>query len=173
MRITRHFSMVIVVAALTLGSLVSVAEAAPFAGWTWATDVPEAVVVVYDPADGHLWMNGNGLKVTTFELKSAGAKFIPENVPAGTFSPPFDVARPAKLFKLSTGGMDGVDFGNVLPAGLTFEAVMQDLNVNGSILPRGYLVEAPGGGPYLYGPEPSSFALIGCGLLGLLGLRRK
>jgi hypothetical protein len=137
-------------------------------------DVADAVVVVYDPGTGNLSVADNGVSITTLELKSAGNLFIPGNIAAGVISPPFDVVSPSKLFKLSTGGFSSVDFGNIVPTGISPEALLADMDVNGSILPSGGLNAAAGGGPYVYVvPEPSSIALIFCGLLGLLGLRRK
>jgi hypothetical protein len=79
-----------------------------------------------------------------------------------------------KFFKLVTEGVGAVDVGAILPPGLSADALAAELQVDGSIKPAGKLTAAPGGGPFLYVvPEPSSVALVCCGLLGLLGLRRK
>ena len=137
-----------------------------------AQDVPGALVMSYDPGDGHLWVSGNGLNISTLEIKSTGSKFIPGGIPAGTISPPFDVATAAKIFKLSTGGFPSLDLGLAYPAGTAKDAILADLAVDGSKLPSGNLQVA--GGPFLYYvPEPSSLALIFCGLLGMLKIRRK
>jgi len=134
-----------------------------------------SVVVTYDPASGHVSANGNGVNFTTFEFLSAGSKFIPANIPAGTIAPPFDVGTASKIFKLSAGaGLPTLDLGNSYPSGMTADALLADLTLNGSIAPSGSLESAPGGGPWLYVvPEPSSIALICCGLLGLVGVARK
>jgi hypothetical protein len=156
-----------------VGLLSSSVLAAPFSLGS-NQNAANAVVLTYDPASGHLHVDGNGVSITTFELKSAGSKFIPGGIPAGTISPPFDVGTSAKIFKLSTGGFPSLDLGHSYPAGLAADAVLADLDVNGSLLPSGGLTSAAGGGPFLFViPEPSSIALICCGLLGLLKLRRK
>ena len=156
-----------------VGLLSSSVLAGPFT-LTNNASTANAVVLSYDPAAGSLAVAGNGLSITTFELKSAGSKFIPGGIPAGTISPPFDVATAAKIFKLSTGGFPSLDLGASYPKGLSADAVLADLDVNGSKLPSGNLGSGGGGGPYLYVvPEPSSIALVCCGLLGLLSIRRK
>jgi hypothetical protein len=137
---------------------------------------PNAATVTYDPATGALGYWGNGTLISTMELKSASSMFIPGGVNDGVISGPFDVMSTAKFFKLATDGVTGVDVGTILPPGLSADAIMADLQVDGSIKPSGKLDAAAGGGPYLYVnvvPEPSSVALVCCGLLGLLGLRRK
>ena len=137
-------------------------------------EVPNAVVLTYDPADGHLSVGGNGLNISTLEMTSAGAKFIPGGIPAGTISPPFDVATAAKIFKLSTGGFPSLDLGLAYPGAMSGDDLIADLKVDGSKLPSGNLAQGGGCGPYLYVvPEPSSLALIFCGLLGMLKIRRK
>ena len=169
MRIARRFA--VVLAALSICTLASVANAAGLTMGSGAS-TPDAVSLIYDPADGNLMLDAGSVKVTTIEIKSAGSMFGAA-VP-GMFVPPFDVASATKLFKLTTAGVSSLDFGKILPAGLSGDALLADLSVNGSILPSGGLGNAPGGGPYLHVvPEPSSMLLIGCGLLGLLGLRRK
>jgi hypothetical protein len=134
-----------------------------------------SVVVTYNPGDGSLHADGNGVHFTTFEFLSAGSKFIPAGIPAGTIAPPFDVGTAAKIFKLSAGaGLPSLDLGHSYPTGLTADALLADLTLNGSIAPSGSLESAAGGGPWLYVvPEPSSIALICCGLLGLVGVARK
>ena len=171
MRIARRFA--VALTALSVCLVASVANAVPFTP-TNSPNVDGAVVVVYDPGTGNLSVADNGVGITTLELKSAGKLFIPGNINAGIIAPPFDVITTEKLFKLSTGGFNSIDFGPVVPAGISAEALLADMDANGSILPRGGLTDAPGGGPYVYVvPEPSTIALIFCGLLGLLGLRRK
>jgi hypothetical protein len=135
-----------------------------------------AATVTYDAATGAVAYSGNGTLISTLELKSTASQFIPGGVNDGVIAGPFDVMTTAKFFKLVTEGVDGVDIGPILPPGLSAEAIMADIAVDGSIKPSGKLDAAPGGGPFLYVvpiPEPSSVALVCCGLLGLLGLRRK
>jgi hypothetical protein len=171
MRIARRSA--VVLAALSVCTVASVANAGKFTP-TNNREVANAVVLQYEPTDGHLLIDGNGRSMTTFELKSAGSLLKPEAVPAGTLAPPFDVGTSAKIFKLSTGGFPSLDLGRALPSGLSLDALVADLDVNGSLLPAGPLTSAEGGGPYIYYvPEPSSLLLVCCGLLGLAGLRRK
>ena len=63
--------------------------------------------------------------------------------------------------------------GPILPAGMSAADIMADTSMDGSRSAGGKINASPGGGPYLLVPEPSSIALVFCGLLGLLGLRRK
>jgi hypothetical protein len=133
-----------------------------------------SATVTYDPASGNLSYAGNGTLISTMELKSASGMFIPGGVNADVIGPLFDLITPQKFFKLTANGIDSVDVGRVLPAGLSADALLADIAVDGSIKPSGKLDAATGGGPYLFVvPEPSSVALVCCGLLGLLGLRRK
>ena len=172
MRIARRFA--VVVAALFICTLASVASAQ---GLTLGgASTPDAVSLIYDPATGNLSMDSGSVSVTTLEVKSAGSMFDAAKAnETGQFVPPFDVASAAKLFRLTTNGVNSLNFGDgVLPTGLSADALLADLSVNGSIKPSGGLGNAPGGGPYLYVvPEPSSILLAACGLLGVLGLRRK
>lgn len=168
MKLTRQLALVLGVTACLVGT------ANAQLTMTDVQEVANAVVVTYDPLDGNLSVNGNGVNMTTIELKSAGEMFRPENVNDGIISPPFDVATNAKLFTLKTAGFGSLDFGAVYPTDMTGEMVMADMAVAGSILPSGGLSDAAGAGPYLYVvPEPASAGLILCGLLGLIGLRRK
>lgn len=66
-------------------------------------------------------LDAGSVKVTTIEIKSAGSMFGAA-VP-GMFVPPFDVASATKLFKLTTAGVSSLDFGKILPAGLSGDAL--------------------------------------------------
>jgi hypothetical protein len=137
--------------------------------------VPLAAVVTYDASDGNLSYDGNGYPIQSMELISSRELFDPSKVNADVIVAPFDVFTPAKFFKLVTQGVESVDIGPVLPAGLSAEELLDDLQINGGVV-LGFLSDMPGGGPYLYVipvPEPSSLTLLACGLLGLLRLRRK
>jgi hypothetical protein len=141
---------------------------------TDAPATPNAATVTYDPATGALGYSGNGTLISTMELKSTGGLFNPAGVNPDVITGAFDVFTSAKFFKLVTEGIPGVEIGAVLPIGLSADAIVADIQVDGSIKPSGKLPAAPGGGPYLHVvPEPSSVAIVCCGLLGLIGLRRR
>jgi hypothetical protein len=135
--------------------------------------VPQAAVLSYDPQDGNLSLDGNGVQITTFELILANSLFIWSELqppPDGCFSRgPFDVFIPNKLFMLNTAGVSSCVIGKVLPAELSAAFLLEELSVDGSIKPSGKLPAAPGGGPFLYVvPEPCSSTALSFGLLLLL-----
>lgn len=149
--------------------------------------VSAEVNITYMPTDGRDPNYGNVLAgtlvvestertITTFELISAGSLFRPDDA-ADVFSPPFDVITEDKLFKLAAGdaAFSQLNFGPVLIGGLSEDALLADLTINGSLTPDGSgnnRLDANGLSVILGVPEPSSAALAGIGLLTVLSLRR-
>lgn len=171
MTYARRFA--VALAALTTCSVATVAHADEFQP-TDNPNVPDAIVVTYDPQSGEVFASGNGTIFTSLELKSANGLLRPDMVNEGVASGPFDVNNTSKFFKLATEGLAELSIGTIAPAGMSMAQFMDEMKVDGSILPSGRLPNAAGGGPFLYVvPEPSSLILVFCGLLGLLGLRRK
>ena len=173
MRIARRFA--VVAAMLTVSIMATNAFALDFV----ETDAPvdNAVHLIYNPADGSASVLANGLDgVTTTSLKSAGGNFNPD---ANTIEiAPFpDQNTTSSFFKLSAppSSLQEIVFtAGWLPSGLSADEVIADVSYSGSLDPSGAWADAAGGGPYLLVvPEPSSMILVFCGLLGLLGLRRK
>jgi hypothetical protein len=115
-------------------------------------DIP---TFVYDPASGNVAFYGDGHTLTTLQIVSSQALFLPENVNAGVLSSPFDVFTSAKFFHLNTGGFESIDLGPVLPPGLTFDLLRDDLTFSGSIRPAGLLpgVDVPV-------PEPAAWSMM-------------
>ncbi len=124
--------------------------------------------------DGGLAVNGGGTEMTTLQIKSERGLFKPNSLNEGVLPGLFDIIREDKLFKLDPGGFAEVDFGRILPNCNTVDVLIEDLSVSGSFVGGGDLTSRGGGGPYVYAlPEPSSAALFGVGIVGLLGLRRQ
>ncbi|MCA9166960.1 MAG: hypothetical protein KDB23_04810 [Planctomycetales bacterium] len=124
--------------------------------------------VIYDANTGRLSLErGWKGQAATIEIISASHQFIgpqPEFI-----RPPFDVFSESKIFMLRGGTCipDGLDFGTVLPAGLSQEFLLGDLSIAGS-----------GCGPWestyrdlIYVPEPTFLA--GESILLLLAIRRR
>jgi hypothetical protein len=143
----------------------SMAQAAIPGGGVVGDDI---ISLVYDPSNGNLSVDAAGKQWSTLEILSPSGMFTGTATP-GLVLPPFDVFSPTKYFLLKTTGLGDTDLGNVLAPGLSADQLAAELTVNGSVLPSGGL----GNVDLSVVPEPSSFIMIGLGLLGLLGLRRK
>ena len=111
-------------------------------------DAVNAMVVEYETATGHLRVHSQIYDpITTIELVSASKLFQGER-PAIVSRTPFDVFNSGKAFSLYPPGEAVMDFGAVLPPGLTLEEVRSDLRVGGSFLPSG-------------GPDATTFSADG------------
>jgi hypothetical protein len=131
-----------------------------------------AVVVIYNPADGNLSVESNGRDMSSVELLSSAGLFDPSKVNEDVLVGPFDLINPGKFFKLvPPPGLASLDIGPILPSGLSADALLADLQIDGSLV----ACHSCNAGAFLYMvpvPEPGGLALVACGLLGMLWLRR-
>ena len=95
-----------------------------------------SVTLVYDPRTGDVKLNaGDGVSIEALELRSDGGLFIPENTRKKATTGRFDIVTIWKVFMLErTSGLTKVDYGPILPKGLTFEEIHQDTRVGGSLM---------------------------------------
>ena len=169
MRIARRFAAVMV--ALSVCLTVTVANA--FELTLTSAPVDQAAHVIYDPASGNVQLFSPNDALTSMQMESASNAYSNWT---WTKVNPFDVQTEAKQSVFNFDGFlnaEAFDLGNILAPGLSAADIIADTNVDGSRSAGGKINNSPGGGPYLLVPEPSSIALVFCGLLGLLGLRRK
>lgn len=128
------------------------------------------LVVEYDAITGKLVVTdfaGTGLLAENFVAMSASGQFIGANLltPGGAQNPTGTAGVIGWLSYSNIFG-DGFDLGAVLPAGLTFSQVSNDLSIYYSRDGQIGLFQAP----LSYVPEPSSLVALAIG--GLLALRR-
>lgn len=124
--------------------------------------------LAYYPETGNLVMENDGTApATTFELVASEALFNTANRPS-QLTGLFDVFTGVKLFKLDPAGYSDLDWGPVLPTGLSADDLGAKLKLSGSHLGGGALA-----GDLRVVPEPSSMVMIALGLLGLVSIRRK
>jgi hypothetical protein len=136
--------------------------------------VSSGLSIIYVPESGRLSATApQGSMLTALEIQSAAGNFTgtSENLDGI-----FDFSSPHKLFKLRTGGFSSLELGPILPTGLTPEAMLTDLTVDGASLGGGFNV---GTGiflvhPLIAVPEPgaASLVVLGAGWT-LVGRRRK
>jgi len=126
------------------------------------------ISLVYNPADGALKFDAAGKKATALEIQSAAGYFTGTKPPQANGL--FDVFNKNKFFVLKPGdaAIGDSDFGPAMAKGLTSAQLTADLTVSGALLPSGGL----GTVDLVYVPEPSSVALLGLGMLGLIRARR-
>src|SRR5262245_21440622 len=106
------------------------AFAAPAALSPSAEAFSDALSIVYDPATGRISATPpQGTMMTAFELRSAAGVFTEE---CDNLGGPFDVCTRWKVFKLATDGFNSVDFGQILPAGLSGDYLLHDLTIDGA-----------------------------------------
>ena len=170
-------SAVIVIA---LSSTSSIGVAAPLIFDPHSIPRPNVAVVDYDVTNGRLWIYaptdvGDGL-LTGVAVKSASGMFDPSATDMNNFTGHLDRLRPELLFKVDLEGFSMVDYGPVLPAGLSSDFLLADLDVSASLKPSGKAEDLgdPAGIRLCYClPEPSSVGLVAIGALGLIGVRRR
>ena len=128
-----------VAVALTIACLFAVASATKAEPVSFiASDspsTPDAVTMVYDPTDGNVSVDTGGLQFSTLEIVSEAGIWtgpVPSAISSGE---PFNVFRPDKLFLLAREGMGNVDFGPAATGGISREALIADLLVDGSLFP--------------------------------------
>ena len=106
------------------------------------------------------------MNLTSINIDSAGAKFIGEKPPVLDGS--FDTFSEDNIFKATFGSEFGdISFGNVLPAGLGEQEVIDDLSAVGSLAGGGGLGDVD----LVYIPEPTTLAMLGIALAALLPIR--
>jgi hypothetical protein len=150
--------------ALLVGSPDAAAQGVALQSGDFQNNIP---TFVYDPADGNITVYGDGLKLTTLEILSQQSLFRPESAHAGVLSSPFDVFTSSKFFHLHTSGFESLEIGPVLPPGLSFDELRNDLVFSGSIHPAGLL---PGIDALV--PEPAGWLLAVAALPLLTRWRR-
>jgi hypothetical protein len=124
--------------------------------------------LVYDAASGALSVDPpEGGMLTSINIDSTAGKFIGDKPAALDGS--FDTFSEGNIFKATFGEEFGaISFGNVLPAGLSGQEVIDDLTVIGSLAGGGGLGDVG----LVYIPEPSTIMLLGFGL-ALMAIQRR
>ncbi|MCA9148444.1 MAG: PEP-CTERM sorting domain-containing protein [Planctomycetales bacterium] len=165
---SRNWVNLFIVASCLLGSA-SQTSAAIHSPTPASAPNPDGVTLIYDPSSGELSIHApDSVRFTAVELRSEGDLFT--GVCTG-LSSPFDVCTTSKVFKLDVKGFGETSFGNALPVGLTSDAIVNDLTIDGATLPNGFNV---GTGVYLATvPEPATVSLVSFAVLGLLAALRR
>ena len=107
--------------------------------------------------------------MTTVEITTSGLALGQPD--PGLILPPFDVATPNKLFVLRTDGISIVNFGTVLPPGLSVDELQNELNIIGSLATGGGLGDVRVRLSFI--PEPTTSVLLVTALCPLVMLRRR
>ena len=130
----------------------------------------EQTSLVYDASTGGLSVNAPAsTELTSINVTSDGSLFIGDK-PA-VLDGAFDNFAADNIFKATFGGSFGsIEFGQVLPGGLSREAVVADLSAVGSLAGGGELGDVD----LIYIPEPSAvvFLVLGLFLCGYRWCRR-
>ena len=117
--------------------------------------------LVYNRSTGELSIDAPaGKELTSINITSDGGKFLGDKPVA--LDGAFDNFDSGNLFKATFGGSFGnISFGNVLPTGLSAGDVTADVSAVGSLSGGGDLGQVD----LIYIPEPSTFVLIGLGMV--------
>jgi hypothetical protein len=152
------------VVALQAGTYEQFAEPARDAP-RFADDVP-AAMVSYDSKTGALRVVTQAAELTALQFDSEQQLFLGDA--ALNLDGPFDIDRPDKLFVMKLDGFSQLDLGPVLPPGLSLDAVLGDLTIQGAWLGGGALESTQ-----LYVvPEPSG-VLLGLAAISLAWRHRR
>jgi hypothetical protein len=137
----------------------------------YAPPPPGYVNLQYNPADGHLWLDTGDMLITSIEIKSKSGLFVGPQPAQVQFA--FDVYNPYKLFLFRPEGMGSQDFGPAMPAGVSPDSIREDLSVQGSVLPSGYLEGWCFNSSAPCVPEPCGMALMAVGIVGAMARHRR
>ncbi len=126
----------------------------------------DVVSLIYNPANGNLSLDSAGKTLTTLQVTSASGVFTGRK-PA-QLNGDFDVYVPGKLFMMDPEGFGDEEFGFTVLPGLD-AGLARDLSIDGSVHGGGNL----GAPDLIIVPEPAAVALVGLGLLSLVGVARR
>lgn len=137
-----------------------------------ALPVATSLTVVYEPDSGRVTATApDGSSLTAFELRSESSAF---DGSCDNLGGPFDVCTSTKVFKLDTNGFSSIDFGAILPAGMSGEWLLGDLRADGASKGGGF---ATGNGVFLvhadFVPEPIGGSLFAFGAFVLASMVRR
>ena len=118
--------------------------------------------LAYDSRDGTVRVRAT-VPITSIQLESESAIFIDDA--AANLDGPFDVSDDDKIFKSVLGdSFQEVDFGPVLPPGLSIAFLEADVWATGSLVVGGHF----GNTAVTFVPEPLTHALFAAGFAVLL-----
>ena len=146
--------------------------------------VGDLVDLIYNPGDGNVQIDTNGLGVASFSLQNVPGDPLFFNTANTDFSdlptpllPPDNTATQIGWIAqdLAIGFVGVANLGNIFPAGLSLAEVENFTTIPGTNPPQGRLYGLapfpPGGGGSMNVviPEPSSFLLLGLLFTGVIG----
>ena len=133
---------------------------------TFGSDAPPgSALVIYDPTDGNYTLKANDVRIDTWQHDSTSGLFNCDKA-NDVFTGLFDLCTANRIYKYARVSFYELDFGNILPPGMTFDEINSEGEVAGLIGAIGHLKAWDPDSPYLYVvPEPSGVLLLSLGAL--------
>ena len=124
------------------------------------------VMLRYDPVTGSLAVHSPSIPIHLMFVQANTPIIKPENADPDVFADPFDLINDSLIRFSEQFGVDGANFGNVLPPGLTQEQIESEISITGRFI-GGAFIEP------VWVPEPNTRAAAGGFLAPLIFVARR